>query len=321
MRLRFKASALASVVAVTALSIQGLSPTMAAEPDSPDEPTAGAPATPAEPEATSPETTGGTPAETGDVDGPPAGDTEGLVDVTIGEKTAPLQLPLDVLSLPLDILRYNVSKSGEQSAPGDRYDGSAVGLYIDAHVGDLLKLTSRKVAAVYMPKDESGGSDQRESARFALPEFFFAPTVEAYGIESYAKSEELYFSYDRPAAEASTRVARFVASSLVAEGIEVTARAQQSYEDDTFSATAQMHVARLKIGTKEYNAVDIPPNKTYNIAGLGKVVLNEQKITEVPGDRYAAKVNAIHITLSTASLGLPVGTDIYVGSAEAILHE
>jgi hypothetical protein len=66
---------------------------------------------------------------------------------------------------------------------------------------------------------------------------------------------------------------------------------------------------------------DVAPNTSYDLVGLGKVVLNEQKITQIPGDRHGLEVNAIHITLDTAKFGLPVGADIYIGSAEAIIYE
>lgn len=136
MRTKLKMSAAVSAIAVTALSIQGLSPAMAADPVPSASPS---------------------PAATDDIDSPPAGDTEELVDVTIGEKTAPIELPLAQLADPLNALRINLTKSGYRSPPGDLYDGSAVGLYIDANVADVLKLTSRKVAAVYMPKSYRGG--------------------------------------------------------------------------------------------------------------------------------------------------------------------
>lgn len=141
------------------------------------------------------------------------------------------------------------------------------------------------------------------------------------GFESKAQSNGLYGGLTRPDAVSTVRVAELELGTFLADGIDVTARAQQRYPDNVFEATAKVHVARLKVGNKEYQDYDVPPNTTYSIVGLGKVVLNEQKITELPGDRYAAKVNAVRITLSTASLGLPIGTNIYIGSAEAVVYQ
>ncbi len=314
MRLKFKMSAVASLVAVTALSIQTLSPSAAAE----GEPQATASETPAAPDAAE------TAAEPEDVPGPPAGDTEGLVDVSNGEKTTPIELPAPSFDL-ISVLAYDLGKSG-YSWTGDRYDGSAVGVYIDANIADLLTIATRKVAVANVPKSAGGGVDSNTAARFSLDGFFFAPGIEAFGIETLAKSAPLPNLSNRAEALSSVRIARLKAAGLLIEGIDVTARAGQTYfagptEDATFSASTTMHVTRLKSGTKEYSDYDVPPNTAYTISGLGKVVLNEQKITELPGDRYAAKVNAVRITLSTASLGLPVGTNIYIGSAEAVVHQ
>ena len=298
MRLKLKMSAIASVVAVTALSIQGLSPATAADP----EPTA----TPA-------------PAATDDIDSPPAGDTEGLVDVTLGEKTAPLDVPAALVNANLaTVLKWDLGKSGYTST-GDLYGGSAVGVFIDADIAGLLSIKSRKLALINVDKD--GGIESHEVAGLDLGGFFFGANLEVSGIESEAISRSLRSSSDRPSAQAHVRVARVDTGTLLVEGLDVTAFAGQTYEDATSRATAKMHVARLKSGSKEYQNYDVPPNTTYTISGLGKVVLNEQKITELPGDRYAAKVNAIRITLSTASLGLPVGTNIYIGSTEAIYYQ
>ncbi|MDR7086089.1 hypothetical protein J2X11_000928 [Aeromicrobium panaciterrae] len=308
MRLKLKMSAVASVVAVAALSVQGLSPAMAADPV----PTATAAATPAVPE---------------DVPGPPAEDTEGLVDVKIGDATVPVGFSLLEKYDVFQIARYDVSDSNyHYTGYLDQYDGQAVGVYIDANVADLLKITSRKIAGAEVPRSAGGNSNSHEVARFSLDGFFFAPGIELFNIESNAKSAPVDRFTNRPEAQAAVKISRLRAAGLVIEGIDVTARAGQNYYsgqtgDNTFSATTTMHVARLKSGTKEYQNYDVPPNTTYSIPGLGKVVLNEQKITELPGDRYAAKVNAVRITLSTASLGLPIGTNIYIGSAEAVVYE
>lgn len=314
MRLKHKMSAVASTIAVTALSVQGLSPATAADPV----PTETALPTPAAPAADA------APAEAEDVPVPPAEDTEGVVDVKIGDATVPVGFSLLEKYDVFQILRYDVTKETFEFT-GDTYGGSAVGVYVDANVLDLIKITTRKLGLSSVPKSAGGNSNSAEVARFSLDGLFFAPGVEVFGIESNAKSAPLDRFTNRPEAQAAVRIARLKAAGLLIEGIDVTARAGQDYYsgqtgDDTFSAGVTMHVTRLKSGTKEYQNYDVPPNTTYNILGLGKVVLNEQKITELPGDRYAAKVNAIRITLSTASLGLPIGTNIYIGSAEAIVN-
>lgn len=309
MRLKLKMSAVASLVAVTALSIQTLSPTTAAE----GEPQATASDTPAATESA--ETT----AEPEDVPGPPAGDTVGLIDVTDGEKTTPIDLPAALESANfITVLKWDLGMSG-YTTTGDLYGGSAVGVFIDADIAGLLSVKSRKLALSNVDKD--GGGESHEVAGLDLGGFFLGANLEVSGIESDTRSTQLNRFNPPPSAEAHVRIARLDTGTLLVEGLDVSAFAGQTYEDRTSRASAKVHVARLKSGSKEYQDYDVPPNTTYTITGLGKVVLNEQKITELPGDRYAAKVNAVHITLSTASLGLPVGTNIYIGSTEAIYYE
>lgn len=311
MRLKLKVSAVASVIAVSALSVQGLSPATAAEPEAAGEPQATASPTPALPAAAE--------EEPEDVPVPPAEDTEGLLDVAIGDDVVPVSLtPYEEFSAAT-VVKWNLGRSG-YTTTGDRYGGSAVGAFIDADIAGLLKITSRRLALSNV--DKSGGvGNSHEVAGLDLGGFFLGATLKASGIESSTRSTPLHHLEDVPSAEALVRIARLDTGTLLVEGLDVTAFAGQTHENRTSRATATMHVTRLKSGTKEYNDYDVPPNTTHTIPGLGKVVLNEQKITELPGDRYSATVNAVRITLSTASLGLPVGTNIYLGSAEAIYHQ
>jgi len=65
--------------------------------------------------------------------------------------------------------------------------------------------------------------------------------------------------------------------------------------------------------------VDVAPNTTINVAGLGQVVINEHKELRVPGF-HAYQVIALHITLDTAKAGLPVGAEVQIGASQAIVY-
>ncbi len=56
--------------------------------------------------------------------------------------------------------------------------------------------------------------------------------------------------------------------------------------------------------------VHVAPNTRLDIAGVGKLVLNEQA-----KERWGGYVRALHLTLTTAQYGLPVGAEIEVGVA------
>jgi hypothetical protein len=75
----------------------------------------------------------------------------------------------------------------------------------------------------------------------------------------------------------------------------------------------------LKIAGKVI-PVDVAKNTTINVAGLGKVVINEHKELRVPGFSHAYQVTALHITLDTARAGLPIGAEIEIGKSQAIVY-
>ena len=72
----------------------------------------------------------------------------------------------------------------------------------------------------------------------------------------------------------------------------------------------------LKIAGKVI-PVDVAPNTTINVAGLGKVVINEQKEQRAPGVGHIYRVIALHVTLDTARAGLPVGAEIQIGASRS----
>jgi len=58
------------------------------------------------------------------------------------------------------------------------------------------------------------------------------------------------------------------------------------------------------------------PNTTVELAGLGTVIVNEQKVMDNPDEAHIV-VNLVHVHISLANtLGLPIGADIIVGHAE-----
>jgi len=56
--------------------------------------------------------------------------------------------------------------------------------------------------------------------------------------------------------------------------------------------------------------VKVPPNTKLDLAGVGTLVLNEQV-----KDSWGGYVRALHLTLTTAQYGLPVGAEIEIGVA------
>jgi hypothetical protein len=321
MRIRRTTFSAVTATAVTAFLLGGLSPATADGSDVPA-PTlpSGAPA----PTAVTDAPTDSPSTQAAEADDPPVEDAEGLIDLNLQDKTISVPLPLGAVELPLGIAGFDLDGKQKLLVPpfaSTTYGGEAVALNVNVNVLGLLSLKSRKLGAVPVgPSNNGGGAFPKKIVSANMPELFFGPPeMGAYGGSSYTQtSPTLYGGF--PKAEAGTKIAELVAPLINADGIEATARAEQ-LENGEWETVTHVRFARLDINGVTWQDKDVEPNRTQNISGLGKVVLNEQKITRLPGDRYAAKVTAIHITLSTAKLGLPVGTDIYIGTAEAIAYE
>lgn len=354
MSLGFKATEVATVVAVTALLAYGPSPAAAAEPEgsvpapessaapaeaavptttpapaeaavptdppAPDETKAPAEVTsepapapaaaqPLEVEAEEPEATDD-PAE-------PEPEAVGLLDLKVLDAVIPIPFgpPLSAFGLPLNILNYNLNgPSRSWFRPGTQYGGEAVALYVNAHVSNVLQIKSRKFGARPVPTGNTGAGSGTNAADVT------AAGLHAKAISSRTDTKPTALGHNLPEATAESRIGALVSPYLVADGIETKARVKQR-DDGEWETVTEVRFARLNMSGSEYQEDDIAPNTTHVIPGLGKVVLNEQTITRLPGDRYGAKVTAIHITLAVALGGLPVGADIYISSSEAIAYE
>ncbi len=253
-----------------------------------------------------------------------------LIEVTTPEKSTPIPLPLENFYLPITLGPvFNLAQPVPQTpAPVTRFGGGAVGAYVEAQVGDLgLKIG--KVGGVYMPSGRSVATS--EVSRIEAPIWPVAGLVWAKAIESRSSASLAPLRAEsvskigrlelRPAANLSALlpVSPILGPVITADSIESSAVVSQG-PDGEYVTTAQVRSGSLTINGKVVSIPDAAPNTTYDVVGLGKVVLNEQQLTRLPGEKYAAKVHALHITLSTARAGLPVGAHIYLGTAEAVIH-
>lgn len=348
MRLSVKPLAIAGVATVTALSVSGLSPTMAAEPDGVDNSTTAETAAPAETEDTvtpeeAPATTSATPPaedesgepETSDTTAPEATEesTEpeatGLIDLTVQDKTTSIPLPIPGLTLPLDLGSLNLSPQSAPATEDPQFGGFASGIYAEALASDEIRVKIGQLGAISMSPD--GAPTSNSAARVYLPTLhlpvLIAIPIVGIHAEGITVGTEGRFSYpdNRPRAVAATEVedfsGQFYSANLTARGIHVRANVER-LADGQYKLTGATQFAYLSFyGLVNWEDKPIEPNRTLEVPSLGTVVLNEQKITQLPGNRHGIRVTAIHITLGTAKFGLPAGADIYIGNAEAIVYE
>lgn len=318
MDLKFKVPAVVALVAVTALSIQGLSPTAAAEPDAVPTPAA----------ATSGEASAPAPDESVAADEPAVPEAPKLLDLTFGKKTSVIRL--GALTLPLNLGSIDLNPEAAPSSASPRFGGGASGITATINAAGLVQVKTTKLGSLAMRPD--GEFAERTAALVqvpALPLPLPIPDLNllsggAKSIKSFTGGYQTYPD-KRPIATARTDVAQVglgvYFAAITANGVRASARVERR-ADGTYEFTGVSHFADLSMGgVVNPTTSQVAPNTSYDLVGLGKVVLNEQKITQIPGDRHGLEVNAIHITLDTAKFGLPVGADIYIGSAEAIIYE
>ena len=95
----------------------------------------------------------------------------------------------------------------------------------------------------------------------------------------------------------------------------IKAVAQETFKSGTRTrSTAGSGFVGLKIGGVTVS-VNVPPNTELPLLGLGKVIINEQII---PSGGGRTQVNGLRIVINTLNLlGLPVGSEIIIGHAEA----
>lgn len=323
--------AIALVVAsALSLTLAGIAPATADTPTPSPTPTeTEAPAQTEAPETEAPtESESGEPtSETEDASGGPA---EGLVDVVLPDRTIPIPLPLPPLPLPLNLGSLNLSPPAAPTVADPLFGGSASGIYAEAHASDEIRVKTGQLGAIAMRPD--GAPASNSAARFYLPMIHLPVLIaipivgiDANGIKVRTFGHLITKDQLPRVAFAETEVESFrgeiYAAHVAAEGIRATATVRR-LANGQYQFNGGTDFGYLEFyGVVPFDSKPIEPNRTHDIPGLGKVVLNEQKITQVPGDRHGIRVTAIHITLSTAVGAWPVGTDIYIGNAEAIVYE
>lgn len=253
---------------------------------------------------------------------PSAGDqaTEGIDEPTLanelvilnnnGKKFALLNpgLGVPLLAGGLDLYLQGSPSAG----PVTKYGGHAIGAYVEARYGDSISLRTGKIADSYI-RPGGGGTGSNSVLSTTTPWPLYAWVT---GLWSVANGHD---QNTNRRALASTEIAELDMPGLGAQGIHSSVEARRS-SDGTCRAITDIRFAKIGVNGSEFTEPDIAPNTTYQVPGLGQVILNEQKMTNLPGVKCQVRLNAIHIKLDTAQLGLPVGADVYIGSSEGIVY-
>jgi hypothetical protein len=194
--------------------------------------------------------------------------------------------------------------------------GGGFGAYAFAHVGDEIQAETGQLGGKFVPPLGTGGETQSNTTgKVNLPQLL---TVKA--IESTVTGTSI------PALSETTVTSKLadlhLFPSLSGGLISATAIGSTAHvrlDGGTPVTEGSLQFINLKIAGKAI-PIDVAPNTAINIAGLGKVVINEHKELRVNGVVHAYQVIALHITLDTAKAGLPVGAEIEIGASQAFVY-
>ena len=199
---------------------------------------------------------------------------------------------------------------------GFQLGGGGLGAFAFAKVGDEIQAHTGKIGGKLMPPLGTGGeTEDNTTAKVNVPQLLTAKVVEstATGTTIPALSEATGTS-----TIADLRVFPSLLSSLIsATAIGTTSHVRLDGGEPVTEGSMQF--INLKIAGKAI-PVDVPPNTTIDVAGLGKVVINERKEIRAPGHGHLYQVTGLHITLDTARAGLPVGAEIQIATSQAVVY-
>lgn len=205
----------------------------------------------------------------------------------------------------------------EDGEGGNPLGGGGLGAYAFAHVGDAIEAETGKLGGKLMPpRGTDGKTESNTTAKVNVPQLLTAKVMESTitGTSVPALSE---------ATATSTITDLKVFPSLLSSLISATAIGSTSHvrmDGGEPITEGDLQFINLKIAGQEI-PIDVPPNTELDIAGLGKVVINEHKEIRAPGGGYVYQVIGLHITLDTARAGLPVGAEIQLATSQAIVYE
>jgi hypothetical protein len=210
---------------------------------------------------------------------------------------------------------YTLITPATDTAGGFQLGGGGLGAYAFAHVGDEIKAETGKLGGKMMPPlGTNGVTLSNTTGKVNVPQLLNVAAIESTvtGTSIPALSEATVTSK-----LADLRLFPSLSGALIsAKAIGSTSHVR--VDDESAITEGNLQFINLKVAGNTI-PVDVAPNTTINVAGLGKVVINEQKELRVPGF-HAYQVIALHITLDTAKAGLPVGAEVQIGASQAIVY-
>lgn len=201
---------------------------------------------------------------------------------------------------------------------GAQLGGAGFGAYINADVADgEVNASTGILGGKPMPAAGTGGETQSNTtARVNVPGVLNVGAIESTvtGLSSATLNDALVTSK-----LAGLKLFPTLTGALIsADAIGSTSHARVSEAGGQVDGSFQF--VHLKIAGKLI-PIDVAPNTTIDIAGLGRVTLNEHTSVEVPGFVHGYQVIGLHVVLDTERAGLPIGAEIQIGTSQAIVWQ
>jgi hypothetical protein len=184
--------------------------------------------------------------------------------------------------------------------------GNAYATQITGAVGNLAQVASGPTAQISQPFGGTHGVDKVNSTAFVN----LGQIAQVGAISSVAngvKSNDVT-SYSRM----TTNLAHINLLNGAITADAVTGQAYAAANPDGTTATSTFtSLVNLSIGGKAI-PINVSPNTVIKLGSIATIIVRKE--VKSP---YAAAVEALEITINTATLGLPVGAKIIVGRASA----
>ncbi|WP_435770171.1 choice-of-anchor P family protein [Nocardioides sp. SYSU DS0651] len=212
----------------------------------------------------------------------------------------------DGFSAGTTIIVNPVNQYLQEAVPsnGARLAGFAYGTRVQAKVGDQIKVVSDPTAYIATPYGSSNGNTQRNTtATVNIPSLLNTGAVTS----TTTSSKD---GLDATVTNTHKVVGLNLLSGLIkADAIEVSATGR--YVNGQWTSGMKMTAVNLVVAGRSI-PINVSPNTSIDVAGLGKVEINKQQTA--PAQRIN-RIDGIKITLDTARAGLPVGAVIELAVA------
>jgi hypothetical protein len=188
-------------------------------------------------------------------------------------------------------------------ASGADISGNAYGTWVQAAVGSTVGISSGPTAMIGTPYAGSFGKPLTNSTvSVNVPGILSTGVITSTTTSNKTGTSDAEITNSNQLAKVNV-----LGGIITADAVGVTAHGKRV--SGVYTGDMKMTLVNLKVAGAVI-PLDVAPNTTITVAGLGKVVINQQ--LQIPGWNIA---RGVYITLSTAQAGLPVGATIEIAVA------